>query len=243
MRLPAAERLYSMLNVGSMPADDRTARARIRDAAIECIAANGVAGTSVRTVAAAAGVSPGLVIHHYGSKNGLRLACDEHVARLIYERKSAANAAGLGLDPLAALRQAGAGPPTVRYLARTLAEGSPQTAALVDTLVANATELATRGAEAGTVRPYHDEFARAAVLSVWILGGLVLHEHLERLLGEDLTGDPSRVPRYLGAAVDVLGRAVFTEEMYRRLQEGLATVLDPDLPQRRTSTRTRRKKA
>ena len=50
---------------------DLTARARIRDAAIECFARQGFA-VSVRAIAAHAGVSPGLVIHHFGSKAGLR---------------------------------------------------------------------------------------------------------------------------------------------------------------------------
>ena len=35
---------------------------------------------TVRDVAAAAEVSPGLVMHHFGSKAGLREAVDEHVA-------------------------------------------------------------------------------------------------------------------------------------------------------------------
>ncbi|MBA2317802.1 MAG: TetR family transcriptional regulator, partial [Euzebyales bacterium] len=55
-----------MLNVSTAtPASpsDRTGRARIRDAAIACFAANGVAGTSLKTIAAAAGLSPALVVH------------------------------------------------------------------------------------------------------------------------------------------------------------------------------------
>ena len=84
--------------------DDRTTAARIRDAAIECFAAEGVAGTSIRTIAAASGVSPGLVIHHFGSKDELRTACDDYVAALIRELKSEAIAAGAGIDPVAALR-------------------------------------------------------------------------------------------------------------------------------------------
>lgn len=213
---------------GGKAEDDRTTRARIRDAAIECIATNGVAGTSVRAVAAAAGVSPGLVIHHFGSKEGLRLACDEHVARLIHERKLAASAAGPALDPLASLRQAGSGPPVLRYLARTLTEHSPQTAALIDALVANAAEQTRRGIEAGILRPSRDEYARAAVLSIWTLGALVLHEHVERLLGEDLTGDPTRIPRYLNAVVDILGEPLLTEKMHARLRDALSSLANPD---------------
>jgi AcrR family transcriptional regulator len=59
-------------------ASDLTARARIRGAALARFGTDGIAGTSVRAVAADAGVSP-LVVHHFGSKEGLRQACDDYV--------------------------------------------------------------------------------------------------------------------------------------------------------------------
>ncbi|MET0434632.1 MAG: helix-turn-helix domain-containing protein, partial [Cellulomonas sp.] len=58
--------------------DDLTARARIRDAALRLFADRGIEGVSVRDIAAAAGVSAGLIRHHFGSKDGLRDACDSH---------------------------------------------------------------------------------------------------------------------------------------------------------------------
>ena len=61
---------------------DLTTKARIRDTAMELFGAEGVAATSLRSVAAAAGVSPGLVVHHFGSKQGLVRAVDEAVARV-----------------------------------------------------------------------------------------------------------------------------------------------------------------
>ena len=51
-------------------ADDRTAIARIRDAAIEQFGQHGF-GVGLRTIADAAGVSAALVIHHFGSKEAL----------------------------------------------------------------------------------------------------------------------------------------------------------------------------
>jgi AcrR family transcriptional regulator len=76
--------------------EDRTARARIRDAAVHTF---GTAGfdAPVRAVAAAAGVSPALVIHHFGSKDGLRAACDEHVLRVIREAETDAFAGPGGM--------------------------------------------------------------------------------------------------------------------------------------------------
>ena len=74
--------MSSMLYMRSVPADDRTARAIIRDEALRLFAARGPDGVTVRQIAVAAGVSPGLVLHHFGSKEGLRQAVDEHVLGL-----------------------------------------------------------------------------------------------------------------------------------------------------------------
>src|SRR4051794_30116737 len=60
-------------------ADDRTARAIIRDEALRLFAERGPDRVRLREIAAAAGVSPGLVLHHYGSLDGLRGAVDDHV--------------------------------------------------------------------------------------------------------------------------------------------------------------------
>jgi hypothetical protein len=64
---------------GDRPPEDLTARARIRDAALAQFAERGYAGTTIKGIAEAAGFSIGLVQHHFGAKNGLRLACDELV--------------------------------------------------------------------------------------------------------------------------------------------------------------------
>jgi AcrR family transcriptional regulator len=202
----------------SAPAEeDLTARARIRDAAIACFAETGVARTSVRTIATAAGVSPALVIHHFGSKDGLRVACDQHVVRLVHQFKTEAQARGLGMDPLTAVRRWSTGPPVLRYLARTLVDGSPHVAQLVDALVEDSVARMADAAAAGLARPYGDERARAAVLAAYSLGSLVLHEHLARLLGEDVTGDLTHAPRFLAANIDIMGHGVMTAPLYERL--------------------------
>jgi AcrR family transcriptional regulator len=215
-----------MLNMSSatpLPADDRTTAARIRDAAIGCFADAGVAGTSVRAIAAAADVSPALVIHHFGSKDGLRVACDEHVAAAIREGKTAAMAQGLGLDPMAAMREQAFGPSYVRYLARTLVDGSPHVAELVDELVADAVGYMETGVEQGILRPSDDPHGRAAVLVLWSLGALVLHEHVLRVTGADLaSSDPPDQLGYLRPAMELLSTGIITEAMATQLRASLA---------------------
>jgi len=64
------------------PIADLTAHARIRNAALSGFARQGVTATSVREVARSAGVSPGLVQHHFPSKEALRAAVDDHVVEV-----------------------------------------------------------------------------------------------------------------------------------------------------------------
>lgn len=209
-----------------VPTPDLTARARIRDAAIARFADVGVDATSIRAIATDAGVSAGLVIHHFGSKDALRVACDQYVAAVIRDRKRRAAAAGAGLDPVAALRDAGDGPPLLRYLARTLVDGSPHVAELVDELVEDAVGYLEEGVATGLITPSDDPRARAVVLTVWSLGSLVLHDHVNRTLGIDLTGDPQQLGGWTVPAAEVLAKGVLPVELYERVRDAF----DPSEP-------------
>lgn len=214
------ERTCRILNVRSA---DLTARARIRDAAITRFAEAGVAVTSVREIAADAGVSAGLVMHHFGSKEALREECDTWVVDRIIAGKRDQVEHGITVDPLATIRSFEDGPPVMRYLARTLVDGSPQVARLVDRLVADGEELSRQAVAMGAMHPTEDEHARAAVITLWSLGALVLHEQVRRLFGEDLLGDLTHATRYLSTTVELLGRPPLTDELYQQLREALIT--------------------
>ena len=59
---------------------DLSGKATIRNAALRLFAEFGPDSVTVRQIAAAAHVSPALILHHFGSKDGLRAAIDAHVA-------------------------------------------------------------------------------------------------------------------------------------------------------------------
>lgn len=202
--------------------DDRTTTARIRDAAITEFAANGVDGTSIRSIAATAGVSPGLVIHHFGSKDELRVACDEYVAGIIREVKGGAMASGGAFDVTAAFRSVGELPAS-KYLARTLVDGSPHVAELVDEIVNDANHYVATGVETGMIKPSQHDYERAAILTIWGLGALVLHEHLERLIGVDITADFSRDPKavsaYMAPVLEIYSQGLLTEKTVQLMSE------------------------
>lgn len=150
--------------------EDLTARARIRDSAIVYIGRHGWRAATVRAIAGAAGVSPALVIHHFGSKDGLREACDTHVTGLIDElSRHAAENLGVG-DTLDLINAAPHLAPLTPYVVRTIGDGGEFAQRLWDRLVDD-TERYLRAAVAGGVaRPTHDERARAELLVIFKLG-------------------------------------------------------------------------
>ncbi len=107
----------------SVDSRDLTTRARIRNAAIELIGAHGFERASMRMIAQAAGVSPALVIHHFGDKNGLRAACNAHVSAMFTVEREGADGASPTIESIqAALNDLDAYGPALNYLARMLAD-------------------------------------------------------------------------------------------------------------------------
>ena len=202
------------------PEDERTGRARIRDAAIMAFGDRGVDGTSLKVIATEAGVSQALIIHHFGSKDGLRRACDEYVAATFRASKFAVVAQGPQMDPVAALRQVGDGRALLRYLARTLGDGSPHVAELLDEMVDDAVAYMAEGERTGLITSSEYPRERAVVLLLWSLGALTLHEHLERLLGVDLLGEPEDLGAYVLPVMELFSRGVMHEELYQRMRAG-----------------------
>ena len=156
-------------------------------------------------------MSPGLVIHYFGSMEGLRRACDDHIADSIRRYKESAIAA-------------------TAYLANVLGDDSPAVEVLVDHIVADAEAYFELGVETGMIKPADDPRRRAAVIALWSLGALVLHRHAERLLGVDLTADdladdPEAMASYVVAAYGILGRGILTEEFLETLER---TFFEPD---------------
>ncbi|MFI5615223.1 TetR/AcrR family transcriptional regulator [Amycolatopsis sp. NPDC051903] len=179
--------------MSSLP-DDRTAKARIRDEALRLFGERGPDAVTVREVAASAGVSPALVIRHYGSKRGLRAAVDDHVARVF--AAALAEATGpVGDHPfesqaVPSLVEAVAGnlpadSAIPGYLGRLLLAGGPAASALFGKLHALSRDVVTAMARAGLASAGADPEVRAAFLLVNDLAVLILRDRLAEVLGVD----------------------------------------------------------
>ena len=157
-----------------MRSADLTAMARIRDAAIEQFGQRGF-DVGVRAIAEAAGVSAGLVIHHFGSKEGLRKACDDYIAE---EIKAAKTESVRSTDPatwFAAIAEIESYAPMMRYLVRSMQSGSELAKTFWRRMLANTEEYMEEGVRAGTLKPSRDPKARARYLGLASGGGFLLY--------------------------------------------------------------------
>jgi AcrR family transcriptional regulator len=157
-----------------MRSADLTAAARIRDAAIEQFGEHGF-GVGLRTIAEAAGVSAALVIHHFGSKEGLRKACDDFIAEEIRTAKSEAMRSTQPSTWLAALAEVESYAPMMAYLVRTMQSGGELAKMLWRKMIQDAEEYLDEGVRAGTLKPSRDPKARAKYLAITGGGGFLLY--------------------------------------------------------------------
>lgn len=207
--LRLTERLYNMLVVrstSSSPDSDLTAAARIRNAALLRFARDGF-DVGLRAIAADVGVTAGLITHHFGSKDGLRRACDAEVLRLTVEVKSASTYFGGPVDLMTQMSQVEDYIPATAYAMRSLMEGGELATALMDLFVGDAVSYMSDAVKAGTVTPSHDEEARARYLLYAGFGAILLFLRYE-------ASDPGDVESAIREFIDRYGPV--TAELYSR---------------------------
>ncbi|MEB3068786.1 TetR/AcrR family transcriptional regulator [[Mycobacterium] vasticus] len=157
-----------------MRSADLTATARIRDAAIEQFGKHGL-GVGLRAIAEAAGVSAALVIHHFGSKDGLRKACDDYVAETIKIGKTEAMRSADPATWFAQLAEIETYAPLMTYLVRSMQDGGDLARTMWRQMIANAEEYLDEGVRAGTLRPSRNPQARARYLAMTGGGAFLLY--------------------------------------------------------------------
>ncbi|WEV77488.1 TetR family transcriptional regulator [Janibacter cremeus] len=174
--------------------DDRTARARVRDAALELFAEHGEDAVTMRQIAERADVSAALVVHHFGSKAGLREAVVEHVRDRMDELFDLSSDSGLTGEwsSIAEVLQEALpeGSPVIRYLRRLMMTGDPLATELLAAWHRRTVEIFRAWDDAGVLLAGPDPQTRAALAMSADLGTLLLADHWQQVLGYDpLHGD------------------------------------------------------
>ena len=201
---------------GERSVEDLTARARIRDAALALFAERGMDRATIRDIAKAAGVSGGLVRHHFGSKDGLRAACDSYALDQLMQIKEQAVDGQLANPSFMS-----AAHPTVlllyRYLARSLVDGSPAAAAMFDEMV----ELGEAWLATHNPGQMADPRGYSAVLVAMQTGMLMMHGQLSRWLGADIFTAEGHL-RLTEAMIDFFSQPLLSPELAERARAAVA---------------------
>ncbi|MDG6110403.1 TetR/AcrR family transcriptional regulator [Dactylosporangium aurantiacum] len=188
----------------------------MRNAALRLFAEHGHDAVTVREIATAAGVSPALVVHHFGSKDGLRAAVDSHAAQAfdaLFAMDEGELAEALTAGGGASLAEMFArafppGSPLPAYLRRLLLVNDPAGAALFGRWYALTRRLLDSMTEIGVARPAESPAVRAAFLLVNDLALILLRNQVAAAIGVDpLT--PDGIARWAAEATDVYTHGAF----------------------------------
>jgi TetR/AcrR family transcriptional regulator, regulator of cefoperazone and chloramphenicol sensitivity len=175
--------------------EDLSTSARIRNAALELFARRGVEATSVRAIAQAAGVSPGLVQHYFPTKADLREAVDQYVVKVTAtafadlpreDTTSSGRVEAIGRRITSLFRERALGQ---RYVARGLIDRDERALAIFDAVVELVESLVREDMRDGRIAADVDT-TWAALHPVVYLFGVVLLEHaINRRLPEPIRSE------------------------------------------------------
>lgn len=159
--------------------DDLTAKARIRNAAMDLFAQHGESRVSLRAVAAEAGVTLGLVQHHFKTKAGLVDAVDALIVDYFDAAVSSVPPTGTAGEVAAARDEAVRkmlhdNPAVVNYVRRVVLEPAETQARLLESLIALTRREVTGLREAGLASTTRRESTQIIEVLVRQFGELLL---------------------------------------------------------------------
>jgi AcrR family transcriptional regulator len=169
---------------------DLTAYARIRNSALRLFGERGVAAPSIRAVAKAAGVSPGLVQHYFRSKRALEAAVSAYVEQMMEGLARAQPQPGakpgvltLGPAVVAFIRDH---PQVIAYLRRMLLQDGAGGRRLFDSIFDLSCALNRSLERGGLLRRGLDPVWTPLNSMILVLGPLLLEPAINRYLDHPL---------------------------------------------------------
>jgi AcrR family transcriptional regulator len=200
---------------GHAAAEELSAIDRIRNAAMKILATHGASGTSLRAVAAAAGVSLGSLQHHFATKAGLVKAVDDWalavVVTVITQPISDTTPDSVAEIGDRVTRMIAEQPEIADYIGRALIDGRPVGDMIFDSLLNSGMARWHRRSERGETRADLDLTWAAINSLVLALGALMMRSHIERHLPEPLTS-PAQLERWQGSVNSLLREGLFKQQ-------------------------------
>lgn len=164
---------------------DLTAKARIRNATLDLYADFGEDATSMRAVAERAGVTVGLVVHHYATKDGLRDAVEQRIVELFADAIASATDSD-DARSVAASRDAAVAtmlaknPSVIGYLRRAVLDPTGNRGRVLEMLTDLTAEQVASLRTAGLASTAHADSTQVIGVLVRQLGHLFLYPMIER---------------------------------------------------------------
>ena len=197
---------------------DLTTRARIRNAALKLFGEYGIRATSIRKIAKAAGVSAGLVQHHFRTKRALENEVAGYVkakmaelAQVEPEPGKARGTLTLGAALVEFIRE---NPEVVAYVRRVILEDSPAGRSLLGSMLTLSRSLNEQLRRHSLLRDDLDAEWTIFNTMILVLGPLLFEHAVDRHLGVPLRSNEG-LARWDAAVEDLLVRGIYRRSRHR----------------------------
>ena len=174
------------------------------EVAVNVLAREGFAGSSLRMIAVEAGVSPALLVHHFGSRQGL---IEEAINKTLGEwldAKDVLTAEGL----TEALKQwpevAEDGQTKLQFFKQLMVAGGKPAQHLFERMVFEAKSRLEVFQNQGLMKPMSDVESAAVLMASYALAPLLMGEQIKKVLGGDFF-DPKVSERLALSSVELFG--------------------------------------
>ena len=210
-----AERVFSLLNMRSA----ETTREQLLKLAVEMFAEKGFTGTSLRSIAKKAGVSPALLIHHFDTKEAL---IKEAIAETLGSWVAGEKAAMLDdesrqLQNWQAIMEKGSTP--LNFFRQVLLAGGDYAQRLFDAAVSESEILLDQMQAAGRLRDISDKGTTALIMTVSGLGSVLLMSHIEKTMGGSISSDHV-ASRLMNSNNEMLRDGIFIPDSFTKKKAG-----------------------
>lgn len=188
-----------------------SAKTELAEVAISKFAESGFKSTSLRSIAAAADVSPALLVHHFGSKEGLIEHCIEQALGEWISTKTAmstmplSSAVGTWQE---SVKEHGS---KLRFFKQLMIEGGEYANLLFQRMVAEAERFIDQSIQAGIFRTVENKKDLALIMTLHGLGPLVLENVVNNFLGGKFT-DPKLGLRLAAANNEIYEKGIYLKQ-------------------------------
>lgn len=180
---------------------------RLIEVAVSVLAREGFAGTSLRMIAIEAGVSPALLVHHFGSRQRLiEEAIDAALGEWMESKDGLTERAKLGLSEAIAEwpRLAEDGRTKLEFFRQVMIAGGSAANHLFQQMVREAKLRLERFAKTGMMRELTDVDSAAVLLASYGLAPLLMSGSIKSVLGADFT-DPKISEKLAASSAELFG--------------------------------------